>query len=106
MAADLIRKLVAEGTTLPDIRSLLSHIHTRLGGTANYARMIADDVQAAPEGSSQRMTFHNNYLAAIAKFGGNDDLDGMDREAIETEAKRLLAIESLTPEESDADADD
>jgi hypothetical protein len=68
--------------------------------------MIADDVQAAPEGSSQRMTFHNNYLAAIAKFGGNDDLDGMDREAIETEAKRLLAIESLTPEESDADADD
>ena len=88
-ANKLLQKIGSDDATVPDIRELLSHIHSFLGGTEAYADMIAEDVKAAPTGSNQRMTFHNNYLGAVAKFGGNDDLETMAPEALQAEAARL-----------------
>lgn len=81
--------LSSDKTTVPDIRELLNYIHLFLGGTEKYAEMLVDDVKAATEGSNQRLTFHNNYLNAIAKYGGNDDVNTADRAALEAEAQRL-----------------
>ena len=88
---DLIAALAKDGTTLPDIRELLSHIHDFLGGTAEYAEMVAEDVKAATKGSNQRLGFHNNYITNIAKFGGNEDLAEADPEALNAEAELLMA---------------
>ena len=87
--ADLIGTLASDNATVPDIRELLACIHNEFNGTAEYARIVVEDVQAAPPGSSQRLSFHNNYLSAIAKFGGNDDLPD-DPQALEAEARRLI----------------
>jgi hypothetical protein len=86
----LIAEIAAEDATIPDIRELLAYVHHFLGGTQQYAEMLARDVKAAPEGSTQRLSFHNNYLTAIAKFGGNDELKDVDRTALEAEAKRIM----------------
>ena len=97
----LLQKIGSDDATMPDIRELLSHIHSFLGGTKEYADMIVEDVKAAPQGSNQRMTFHNNYLGAVAKFGGNDDLEVMDKESLEAEAMRLA--EQLGTEDASTD---
>lgn len=92
----LIGDIASESATIPDIRELLAHIHNYFGGTQEYARMLVEDVKAAPEGSNQRLSFHNNYIAAVAKFGGNDDLDGVTPAELEAEAKRLLQDREAT----------
>jgi len=97
----LLSKLASDTTTMPDIRELLSHIHTFLGGTQAYAKMIVEDVGAAPMGSNQRLAFHNNYLGAVAKFGGNDDLETMDQESLQAEAARLAKELEAGNDESD-----
>ena len=88
-AAGLIHNIADEDSTIPDIRQLLGYIHAAFGGTNEYAKMVVADLNAAPEGSSQRLSFHNNYLAAVAKFGGDDDVEAMDAEALEAEAQRI-----------------
>lgn len=88
-AGKMMRDIAAADSVMPDIRELLAHINAAYGGTEECAKMIVADVLAAPEGSSQRLSFHNNYLGAVAKFGGNDDLETMDPEALAAEAKRL-----------------
>lgn len=90
-AVDIIGRIGDDDATIPDIRELLGYINSAFGGSRQYARMVANDVEAAPEGSSQRLTFHNNFISAVAKFGGNEDLAGADEEALEAERKRLIA---------------
>lgn len=86
---DLVARL-AKDDTLPDIRDLLSHIHQFFGGTAAYAAMLVEDVKAAPQGSNPRLSFHNNFLTAIAKYAGGDPLDGLGREELAALAQNLL----------------
>ncbi len=81
----------------PDIRDLLAYINHGFGGIQEYAEMLVEDVKAADPGSAPRLTFHNNYLNAIAKFGGNDDLAGMGLEELEEEAKRIENTAPLKP---------
>lgn len=88
--ADLIGNIACEDATIPDIRELLGYINVALGGSRAYARMVAEDVTTADKGSTQRLSFHNNYLSAIAKFGGNDDLESANQQTLEAEAKRLI----------------
>jgi len=90
---DILERLARKTSNMPDIRELLGCIHSKLGGTESYAQMLVNDVDAAPLGSTQRLSFHNNYLAAVAKFGGDDDLANMTTEDIQEEARRLLAAE-------------
>ena len=86
---EVMATIADENATLPDIKELLVHIHKKFGGTKEYADLVVDDVKAAPTGSNQRLAFHNNYLASIAKFGGNDDLID-DPIALEAEFMRLV----------------
>jgi hypothetical protein len=103
---DVILKRISEDdATLPDVRKLLSGLMVKFGGLDGYLRLVSEDVMASPEGSSQRMTFHNNYLSAIAKFGGNEDLNNMTIEAAREEAKILLNAEKNEPEPEDDDGE-
>ncbi len=88
--AGLMEPLADDNATIPDVRDLLAYINQQFEGTAEYAKVVVADVLAAPEGSTQRLSFHNNYLGAIAKYGGNDDLSGMDKHALEAEARCLM----------------
>ena len=105
----ILRRLAVDNATLPDVRKLLSGLMVKFGGLEGYLRLVSEDVLASPEGSSQRMTFHNNYLSAIAKFGGNEDLENMGIEAALEEAKILLEAEKKdtdTELEEDDDGED
>jgi hypothetical protein len=103
----ILRRLAVDNATLPDVRKLLSGLMVKFGGLEGYLRLVSEDVLASPEGSSQRMTFHNNYLSAIAKFGGNEDLESMGLESALEEAKILLEAEKkdtdTEPEDDDGE---
>ncbi len=92
--ADLIGELADDDATIPDVRELLAYINQQFRGTKEYARIVVDDVNAAPQGSTQRLSFHNNYLGAIAKYGGDDDLSGVDKTALEAERDNLVRDEA------------
>lgn len=86
---DIVAQLAHE-TPLPDIRELLGHIHTFFGGTKEFARMLVEDVKHAPEGSNARLSFHNNYLTAIAKYAGGDPLADLNRDELVSLVQRLI----------------
>lgn len=97
-ATQVLKKIGDEDATIPDIRDLLAKINGHWGGTDAYAETIVKDVKAAPTGSSQRIGFHNSYLAAIAKFGGNGDIDSADEAALRAEAAEIMANQKTAEE--------
>jgi len=87
-----------DAAVIPDIRELLAYINNGFGGTQEYANMLVDDVKAATAGSTPRLSFHNNYLTAIAKFGGDDDLANSDLDMLEAEAAKIVAAKEKNKE--------
>jgi len=87
---EIVGKLAAENVVLPDVQELLAHIHLFLGGTKEYARMVAEDVRAATPGSNPRLAFHNNYMQSVAKFGGDDELAARSLDDLKRTARELL----------------
>jgi hypothetical protein len=59
---------MSDNLTPPDIRDLLGAIAKEWGGTEALAKQIVEDVKKAPQGSSQRLSYHYHYMTALFRL--------------------------------------
>jgi len=94
---EVLEMTLRAGSSLPDLRELVSKIHAHLGGTDSVAELIADAIKFAPSGSPQQARMISDYLGVLGKVGGNEDLELANAELLQKTGANLLRELSNAP---------
>jgi hypothetical protein len=99
----LKEQAVAGKTREPDLAKIVSHWFDVIGGERAFARLLASEFHAAPEGSQVRQRILDMIFRALAKMAdaapAEDDLSVLNEGDIEKELLTMVEVASDGQEE-------